>query len=307
MIDVLLNAVLPVFAVVAIGYVFGWRGLFDEATAQVINRFVFYFPLPILIFRLLTVAPIADFEWLLIVAYLGAELTLYLAGFLVARLIFRRPPRESLLFGMAAAFVNHVFYVLPIAQTIYGETAALPIVAMISVDAAVLFAGTVLIMEATSDAASGLSPLRLFRIFARNPQILAIVSGVTANLLGLQLSGGLAVFATFVGDTAAPVSLFAVGLILATQGDSAGLRIPLTISALKLGLMPVLAWLLFIQTFPISPEWARPAMLVAAGPTGLMPFVLAIQYKLPVAAVARIILITTVGSLLTVTLMSQLV
>ena len=306
MIDVLLNAVLPVFAVVAVGYAFGWRGIFDAAMAQVINRFVFFVAVPILLFRLIATAPIATYEWLLILAYLAAEITLYAAGFLVARLLFRRPPRESLLLGMATAFGNHVFYVLPIAQQIYGPTAAAPIVAMITLDAIVLFGGTVLILEASGGAARGASRLRVARTMAVNPQIIAIAGGLVAIAAGLPLAGGLDVFTRFVGDSAAPVSLFAVGVLLAAPNDGAGLRIPLTLSALKLGLMPVIAWLLFIQAFPISAEWSRPAMLVAAGPTGVMPFVLALQYNLPVAAISRTILITTVGSLLTVTAMAQL-
>jgi predicted permease len=60
------------------------------------------------------------------------------------------------------------------------------------------------------------------------------------------------------------------------------------------------------MAFPVSPEWSNPAMLVAAGPTGAMPFVLALQYQAPVAAIARAILISTLGSLVTVTLMSQI-
>jgi hypothetical protein len=47
-------------------------------------------------------------------------------------------------------------------------------------------------------------------------------------------------------------------------------------------------------------------MLVAAGPTGAMPFILALQYQVPVATIARTILISTLGSLVTVTLMTQL-
>ncbi len=80
----------------------------------------------------------------------------------------------------------------------------------------------------------------------------------------------------------------------------------MAISGLKLVVMPLVAWALIYLAFPISPEWSNPAMLVAAGPTGAMPFVLALQYQVPVAAIARTILISTLGSLVTVTLMTQI-
>jgi len=52
MIDVFFNAVLPVFAVVAVGFAFGRAGLFDFQAALIINRFVFFAALPLLLFRL---------------------------------------------------------------------------------------------------------------------------------------------------------------------------------------------------------------------------------------------------------------
>ena len=53
MIDVFFNAVLPVFAVVAVGFAFGRGGLFDFSAALALNRFVFYAALPLLLFRLI--------------------------------------------------------------------------------------------------------------------------------------------------------------------------------------------------------------------------------------------------------------
>ncbi len=306
MLDVFLNSVLPVFAVVAVGFAFGRGGVFDTAAAAAINRFVFYIALPVLIFRLLSDAPFERFAWELLLAYLIAEIALYVAGYLVARMVFRRPQLESLLLGMAAAFGNHVFFVLPIAQQMQGETAVLPIAAIIAMDATVLYAATVLILDLTSDAAKGASVLRLFRVWARNPQIIAIVAGVVANLAGLQTSDGLEFFLRLVGDAAVPCALFALGVILMSQSDPSHAVLPIAIAGLKLIVMPVVAWVLIVPVFAVGAEWAGPALMVAAGPAGAMPFVLALQYKVPVAAIARTILYSTLGSLVTVTAMSQL-
>ena len=48
-------------------------------------------------------------------------------------------------------------------------------------------------------------------------------------------------------------------------------------------------------------------MLAAAGPAGAMPFVLALQYQVPVSSVARIIKVSTIISLITVTLVAQII
>jgi predicted permease len=306
MVDVFLNAVLPIFAVVAVGFAFGRGGVFDFSAAVALNRFVFYIALPVLLFRLIATAPFERFEWFLILAFLLAELALYVAGYLIARFGFGRSQTESLLLGMSAAFANQVFFILPIARQLYGEVGAFPVVAVSTLDVFVLFAGTMIILDATREKAQGNLAVRLSRLFARNPPMIGIAAGVVANIVDLPVTGGLGFFAQFIGETAAPVSLFALGLILMAQKDTSSLRVPLAISGLKLVAMPLIAWVLIYIVFPVSPEWSNPAMLVAAGPTGAMPFVLALQYQVPVAAIARTILISTLGSLVTVTLMTQL-
>ena len=53
MADILLTAVLPIFAFAAFGFIASRTKLFDLTMAAVINRFVLYFSLPALSFNLL--------------------------------------------------------------------------------------------------------------------------------------------------------------------------------------------------------------------------------------------------------------
>lgn len=306
MTDVFFNAVLPVFAVVAIGFAFGRGGLFDFTAALAVNRFVFYAALPLLLFRLIATSPFERFEWFLVLAFLLAEIIVYAVGYIFARHIFGRSWPESLLLGMSVAFANQVFFVLPIARQLYGDAGATPVVAISTFDVIFLLAGTIIILDATLEGTRSVSPSRIVRLFARNPPIIGITAGVVASLIGLPVIGGLDFFARFVGETAAPCSLFALGLILAMQRDDDGIVVPVAISGLKLIAMPIVAWVLVSLVFQVSPAWTNPAMLVAAGPAGAMPFVLALQYQIPVTAIARTILFSTIGSLVTVTAVTQI-
>jgi len=238
-------------------------------------------------------------------AYFLIEIAIYAAGFAIARIGFGRPARESLLIGMTGAFANHVFFVLPIAEALLGEAAAVPIVTIIVVDAVVLFGGTTMIMEATGADAGGAPVLRLAGILARNPTVIAIAAGVGGMLIGLPITGGLDLFTDFVGSTTAPVSLFALGVILAAREVRARTALPFLLSGLKLLVMPAAAWAIMVHWLEIAPALSGPAILVAAGPAGAMPFVLALQYGQPTGTIARIILYTTVGSLVTVSWLGQ--
>lgn len=306
MLYVFFHAVLPIFAAVAIGYFFGWRKIFDGPAAFTLNRFVFYLALPTLAFHLVATAPFEKFDWSLVVAFLATEAALYALGFAVARYVFARPVAESLLLGMAMAFVNQVFFVLPIAQQLFGDRGTLPIIAITTFDVLVIFIGTMMLLDAMSNRGEPLSVRRVLQMLMRNPPIIGIAAGAFLNLSGAQMPEGLSVFSRFIGAAAAPCSLFALGLILWTQKEAAGVALPACFTGIKLVVMPAVAWMMLTVIFQINAVWAGPAMLVAAGPAGAMPFILALQYRVPVAAIARVILLTTVGSLITVTVAAQL-
>ncbi len=306
MFDVFFNAVLPVFTVIVVGYAFGRSEQFDFPAAAAINRFVFFAALPLLLFRLIGTSPFEQFDWYLVLAFLLTEFVVYVAGFLVSRFWFRRSNAESLLLGMSVAFANQVFFVLPIARQLYGDAGAMPVVAISTFDVIVLLAGTIIILDAIQEGKLSVSPAQIARLFLRNPPIIGIFAGVVASIVGFPIVGGIDFFARFVGETAAPCSLFALGLILATQTDDRRFSLPIAISGLKLVGMPLVAWVLISGVFQVGSEWATPAMLVAAGPAGAMPFVLALRYQIPVTAIARTILISTLGSLITVTAVTQI-
>ena len=302
MIDVLLSAVLPVFALMAIGFGLGRTGLFDRAMAAAVNRFVFLVSAPALIFGLLARSPFDQFNWFALAAFVSIELVMYGAGFVVARHMFGRGTKEALLIGLVTAFANHLLFVLPIAVTLFGESAATPIVAIATVDALFIYGGTLVLMDVMSD--TGASLTRVARAFSKNPQILATIAGLVVGVSGVGLADGLVIFTKFAGGTAAPCALFALGVVLSQREGKTGLMLPLTIGGLKLVAYPLLCFGLIVGAMDVALDWAKPALMVAAAPGSAMALVLAINYQVPANAIARILLITMIGSLLTVTFIS---
>ncbi len=293
MLDAFLTDVAPVAAVGVVGWIFGRFGLFGSEDARSINRFVFFVALPVLLFRLLAEAPREAFDALLAGGYLASEILLYFLGFAVARWIFKRELREALLLGMAAAFVNHVFFVLPVALNAYGDSAGPPILTIVAVDSIVLYAGTILMMDWLS--AQDVAPLRVVGRTLQNPHVIGIALGIAVNFSDVPLPEGVAVFTDFVGSAASPAALFAIGLVLSARGGNAGTAVAWAMSGLKIVVHPAIAWMIF-SFLALPAAAADPALLVAAGPCGALAFVIALHYEVPVDAIARAILISTVGS-----------
>ncbi len=69
---------------------------------------------------------------------------------------------------------------------------------------------------------------------------------------------------------------------------------------LKLILQPVLAWVLATRVFGLSPVMTEAVVLLSALPTGTGPFMLAEFYRREAGVTSRVILASTVLSLVTV-------
>ncbi len=304
MTETFLGGVLPIFAIGAIGYCLGRLGIFDAAMAGAINRFVFYIGVPCLTFRLIVRAPIEEFDLLLLVGFLASEILMFGCGFAIGRFAFKADAKESVLLGLASAYSNHVLFVLPIAVTLFGEEAAAPIVSIIAMDSILVFGATLVIMDFMTTA-DGTVKQVIGKVF-RNPPVLAMTGGLIISLGNLGLPTSVDVFLDFAGSAAAPCALFALGIILSRPQQPGRAALPVALTAIKLFLHPLIAWVLLVTLLDIAPAMVKPTMMVAAAPCGAMAFVLGMTYQVRVDAISRAILYSSIGSLLTVTLAASL-
>lgn len=309
--SIIVDPILPVFAVLVLGFCLSLGKIFDTKDAASINRFVFYLAVPSLIFGVLIKADTSDFQWSVIAGYFASEVLIYAAGVFVARALFGFRGPEALLLGMTACFSNHILFVLPIAMQLYGEQAGLPIAAIITLDAALIFGLTVLAMEfmTARESAVGFLPqtVKVMGLLARNPMLLAIFAGILVNIVGLPMPSGMVTFTGFAGAAAAPVALFALGILLARSSPGEMELVAVVITILKLVAMPALFWAcLYLLDDPnlVANPWRDSVLLVAAGPCGAMPFVLAMQYGVRPGTIAKAIVYSTTLSIVTLALIA---
>ena len=85
MIEALTGAILPVFAVLAAGFLLGLRGVVGQEAPAGINRFVLLLAVPALLFSILAGADLSALDPRRLGAYVAGEATVYAAGFLIAR------------------------------------------------------------------------------------------------------------------------------------------------------------------------------------------------------------------------------
>lgn len=301
MLNYLGTAVFPIFAIGAFGFLLGKMRTFDVAAAFSINKFVMFVCMPALCIEFLALAEVESFDFLLLFGYFLSEVTLFSLGVFISKYIFRLLNSEALLIGLALALTNHVLFVLPIADELFEEAKTLTIISIITMDGLVIFSLTLIAMDILSNSDQPFS-ITIKAIFT-NPPLIGIVIGLVVSLNNLELPRGIMFFLEKLGETATPALLFSLGIMLSYQKKITPTKLIVSMSSLKLIIHPLLAWLIITLLFGGHyPEVHSTALMVAAAPSGVMAYMLAVNYNVSVDRISPIILYTSIGSLITVSI-----
>ncbi|MBZ9698829.1 AEC family transporter [Mesorhizobium sp. CO1-1-7] len=280
----LTETVLFVFSLVALGYLAGLTGYLRPASGEGISDFAVSVAMPLLLFQTMVTA---DFHgvapWPLWGAYFTAAAITWAAGHLVITRIFGRDARAGVVGGVSSAFSNIVLLGAPFILGIFGPSGFEVLSLLVSVHLPIMMMASIVLFEMFGrGSGEHVHPLRVIRSFLRrlfmNPLIIGIVLGLAWRLSGVPLPGLAMRLVDALADTAGPVALFAMGLSLRRFGISGNVRPALALSALKLFLMPALV-LAFVWLLGLPPLTAKVAVVVAALPSGINSYLIAVQFN----------------------------
>ena len=294
MLHVLTHNILPVFFMLALGFALGRTRYVSGDEARALNRIAFLILQPALIFPLMASVPFAEFELSALARYAACQIVTFALSYQIALRLLKRDAQEAWLLAMAMIFVNSLLYIWPISFLIYGEAAALPITAIVAWDASVCFAFFIITTDLRANRQASVRA-SLKRVVT-NPVLIAIALGTAVNLVGLTVPEPVLTGAKFAGAGAAPLTLFALGVILSGQALTPSPTV-VTFSAIKLLAFPALVWAA-LSAAPPPGNWGDLFLLIAAGPSGAMAFALAMLHGIRTDAIAPVIIWTSALSLL---------
>ena len=300
------NVVLPVFGLILVGYLAGRFKLLGLESSEALNRFVYFFALPALLFVGMARVPVAKVLNLpFLAAFLGGIAIVFVVALVVARLAFPGRMAARTLNGLSAVFANTGYMGIPLFLTAFGPEGALPaVIATVTLGAIVMAVGVIMIeLDLSEGGGLGKALADVVRGVALNPLLIAPVAGLAWSAAGLGLPAPVATFCDLLGAAAGPSALFAIGLFLATRSLAAlmGGRRAVEVAwlvALKLVGQPLATWWL-ARFLGLDPFWTASAVILAALPTGALVFVLASQYGVYVERASAVILASTVVSVVT--------
>ncbi len=298
----ILNIVLPVFAIIATGYFCGRREILGSESSKALNAFVYWVALPALLFGAMARVELSEvYNLPFIVGFTGATFFTWLIVSICGKYLFRLNSAEAALHGLNGAYPNSGYMGIPLAIAAFGDAATLPaimaaVISVLSVSLAVIPIELSQQKHASLPAVLG----RVLGALVRNPMIVAPCLGLLWAGTGLALPAAAVTYFDILGAAAGPCALFSIGLYLVGKPLREGGAELASMAVAKLALQPVLTAVALLLLFPTDPLWAKVAILLAALPIGSGPFVLAQAHGIYVRRTSTAMLLTTVLSFATI-------
>jgi len=297
----ILNVVLPIFAIILTGYISGRRGLLGPTSSTALNGFVFYFALPVLLFKAMAQVDTATvLNGPYIATYMGGQVIALVIGMMIARGFFRTSWPEAATHGTVAIYGNVGYMGIPLVLAAFGEAALPPAIIATIINAALNIAILTAFIETGQHRGRGGNAVRdVAFALIKNPILIAPVLGFIWSLSGLPLPAPVITYGDILGAAAGPCALFSLGLFLVGKPLSEGIAEVTSMTVIKLLIHPLATWGLAVFLLADQPRWFTICILMAALPTGANIFILVQRYNIYVARTSTAILASTVLSLLT--------
>ena len=296
------NVVFPVFALILIGYVCGRTGKLGESASVELNRFVVWLALPAQLFQF---ASSSSWQTLWQPGFIAAFFLSCVAVFILVSILTWVRSRDLVtasFSGLSASYSNTGYMGIPLCVLALGQDGLAPAIISTFIVFVMFAIATVLIeVGIQSHKKSHEIVWSVLKSLCTNPLLLAPVAGLLWSSTDLVLYDPLAQVISFLAAAATPCALVSIGLFL-MQKEKSVPQAAWSISFAKLIIQPLVAWLVAGPILGLPALWVSAAVILAALPTGTGPFMLAQYYSADGRIISRVVLLTTIGSLLTLSL-----
>jgi predicted permease len=295
-----LNSLMPVFLIIALGKLLCRIGFFSDDLAKGLNRLTYWVALPSLLLDKVSGATfnsgdVTRMSALLIAATCGSMLAGYLAVFLL-----RLKPRSAGAFVQGAARSNNAFIGLPVILYSMSLSPGVEALATVALAPAIVFYNilsvSVLLAHSDRTQQSRRQTIRLFiKQLLSNPLLLSCAVGLLMNFHGIHFPTAIQRSLSALGSASLALALLSIGASLSFKGIGNGLLHSLTASGIKVFIQPLIGLGLALL-WNIPPVERQMLLIYLACPTAVVSYVLADIFDSDKELAAHIIVVSTVLS-----------
>ncbi|GHV59866.1 transporter [Bacteroidia bacterium] len=241
------NVVAPLFILMATGYVIRQIRFVSEDFLGQLNKLVFKFFLPLMLFQDIRLSYQGDFSntKLIFAAVAGISVIILVSFLTVPLLVKRNGQRGSIIQGIYRS--NFLIYGLPLATGMYADEAVAIISMLMGIMIPFFNVAAVIILSIYSETGvRKITAKSLLYDIVTNPLIVGTFFGLLAGIIHLHLPRFVDVPIGQLAKTAAPLALFMMGGEFKFRSLRNNLTKVIAVTMVRLIIVPVIALSIFV-------------------------------------------------------------
>lgn len=305
------DALIPVVLLIAIGFAAGRLGFIKASAVKDLSNLVFLVLTPALLFRTMSTVKVQQLDFRPVAIYFVA------AGLIFATILALRGfNRRAAVLALASTFSNTLMIGVPLVGLAYGQAGLVVLFTLVSVHALVLLTSATLVLEfaVAREAAGGTqtSPRQIMATAAKaarsaviHPVPLPIMAGLLFAQTGLTIPAVVDKPLQLLGSAFSPLALVLVGVTLASTAVGPHFKGALALATVKNVVHPLLlaciAWTLSLSGLTL---WVM--VVTASLPIGANVFLFSQRYQVAEELVTASVTVSSLLGLLTVSVVMAL-
>ncbi|KVN53120.1 AEC family transporter [Burkholderia anthina] len=294
----ILDPIVPVAIVIAIGFWTGKRRTLKHEDSLLLSRFVLTWIFPALLLTGMASTPreqLLDYRF--VIATLVGIMGMYAIAFAIGWIRFRTLA-PSTLKAFLCGFPDAAFMGIPILEALFGPKSLYSVLVLNIVASLIMVPITTTLLTIAKRSGSGVEAFRgSVTVALKKPLMWAPALGILVSLLGLRLPSTVSSALGLLGKATPGVSLFCLGLIMSSVSIKLSREVWTNIG-LKLLLHPLMM-LGAMLAFAVNGPAAQQMVLLSALPSATIPAMFANEAGAYQSEAATSILISTVLSIAT--------
>lgn len=295
-----LNATIPVFFVIFMGWFLKKIGIIDERFSQVNDRLSFKVLFPLLLFRDISAADLKqDFDIKFAVFCFTATFLCFTAIWILSEIFIKD---KSIIGSFVQGSFRGSAAILGVAfvQNMYGNSGMVPLMIVAAVPLYNIF--SVIILTVRGRSGEKISIKKLLMSIVKNPMIIGIFTGLPFALLEVHFPVMIEKCISNLSVLTTPLALLSVGAGFEFKNAKAKLKPSIIASVIKLVIQPAILLPVAIMMGFRNQEII--ALLIMTGaPTTVSSFIMAKNMNNDAELASSIVVITTLFSSVTITAM----
>ncbi len=296
-----INSTIPIFLVILLGYILKQRSFLTEEFADIANRFCFNIALPVMLYQDISKTDVKhDMNIRFFLYCLIVTIVMFALVWVIAKTFVRD---KSMVGAFAQAGARGSAAILGVAfvENICGDIGMTALMIVASVPFFNMLSVIILVCESPDRSEQGTSKIRSSIVnIAKNPIIIGIVLGLVASLVGIKLPVIADRSLDYIGRTATPIALIAIGAGFDIKEAMTRLKPALAASFIKLVGLPVLFLPIAVKMGFRDAEMVAILVMLAA-PTTVSSYVMAKSMKNDHVLASNVIVLTTLMASVTLT------